>query len=160
MDFADIVYVKRPLVLYQEIKDPYWLAGFTSAELNFIVKINANKTFSLGFQVQLEFKLTQHVRDEQLMNSLIKFLDCGKLDKDKTGNRNWLDFKVTKFDDITQKIIPFFKKHSIHGVKSKDFADWCKVAKLVENKSHLTQEGLKQIPWRHIKVGMNKGRKS
>lgn len=55
-----------------------------------------------------------------------------------------------------EKIIPFFQKYPILGVKSLDFEDWCRVAKLINNKVHLTKEGFKTI--RKIKAGMNKGR--
>jgi hypothetical protein len=51
----------------------------------------------------------------------------------------------------------FFQKYPLQGVKSKDFKDFCKVAELMENKAHLTAEGLDQI--RQIKAGMNTGRK-
>jgi len=47
--------------------------------------------------------------------------------------------------DIENKIIPFFKEYSIKGVKALDFDDWCKVAELVQNKEHLSKEGLKKI---------------
>jgi hypothetical protein len=63
---------------------------------------------------------------------------------------------VTKFSDIADIIIPFFKKHPIPGVKSKDFHDFCLVAELIKNKAHLTEDGLNQI--RLIKAGMNTGR--
>jgi hypothetical protein len=58
---------------------------------------------------------------------------------------------------LTEKIIPFFVKYSIIGVKSLDFYDWCKVAELMKEKKHLTNEGLTQI--RKIKAAMNTGRK-
>ena len=80
------------------------------------------------------------------------YFDCGKIYK----NRDAFDFRVTKFDDITEKIIPFFSKHPIRGVKAKDFADWCKVAELMKENKHLTTAGLKQI--KKIKAGMNTGR--
>jgi len=41
-------------------------------------------------------------------------------------------------------------------VKSKDFADFCKVVDIIKVKGHLTAEGLDQI--RKIKSGMNTGR--
>jgi hypothetical protein len=43
-------------------------------------------------------------------------------------------------------------------VKQNDFADWCKVAILVKEGSHLTEEGLKLI--QSLKKGMNRGRSS
>jgi hypothetical protein len=42
------------------------------------------------------------------------------------------------------------------GIKQKDYLDWCKIAKLMNDRSHLTIEGLNII--RSIKDGMNKSR--
>ena len=56
------------------------------------------------------------------MKSLIKYLECGYINKAKT-RPNEVNFIVTKFGDITKNIIPFFKKHPIQGVKALDFAD-------------------------------------
>lgn len=153
MDFTDIVSVKRPLVLDEKIVDPYWLAGFTSAEGSFMVKIFKSNASKMGVTVRLVFQLSQHQRDEQLMKSFIYYLDCGNVHRD----RNYLKFEVTNINDICDKIIPFFKKYPIQGVKSEDFQDFCKVAELMKSKKHLTTLGLEQI--RKIKAGMNKGRK-
>lgn len=69
--------------------------------------------------MKLVFNLTQYIRDEKLMKSFIKYLNCGYVIK----NITCLGLIVIKFADITEKIIPFFKKYPIHGVKAKDFAD-------------------------------------
>ena len=63
---------------------------------------------------------------------------------------------IVNFMDITNKIIPFFNKYSLFGVKLYDYLDWCKINKLMNEGSHLTMEGLNLI--RNIKSGMNKGR--
>jgi hypothetical protein len=39
---------------------------------------------------------------------------------------------------------------------AQDYRDFCKVVKLINNKSHLTLEGLNFI--KNIKLGMNRGR--
>jgi len=119
-----------------------------------MVKITASKTHSVGFKVLLVFELTQHMRDERLMRSLIELLQCGKIYR----SRNTFVFHVTKLSDVNEKIIPFFKKYPIIGVKALDFADWCKVAELMKEKKHLTAEGLQEI--KQIKAGMNTGRKN
>lgn len=87
------------------------------------------------------------------MKSLIEYLQCGYI----TKNRETFDLKVTKFDDIVNKIIPFFKKYPILGVKALDFSDFCKVAEMMKEKKHLTKEGLEII--KKIKSEMNQGRK-
>ena len=58
-------------------------------------------------QVQLVFSLTQHIRDQALMNSLISYLGCGNIKHNEKNS--WLQFIVTKFSDIDEKIIPIFK---------------------------------------------------
>ena len=54
------------------------------------------------------------------MRSLIKLFGCGNIYK--RGNAAFY-FRVTKFSDNVNKIIPFFKKYKIENVKGDDFAD-------------------------------------
>ena len=84
-----------------------------------MVKITASKTHSVCFQVQLVFEITQDKRDVKLMQSLISLFHCGSLYK----NRESFYFLVTKLEYLILKIIPFFQKYRIHGVKALDFAD-------------------------------------
>lgn len=106
--------------------------------------------------LRLVFKLTQHIRDEELMSSLIHYFDCGYISKYKDA----CDYKVIKFSDVQEKIIPFFNNYSILalglGVKSKDFEDFNAVALIMKEKGHLTSDGWNQI--QKIKAGMNKRR--
>lgn len=118
--FLGITPIQRPNVLNCQIKDPDWLAGFTSAEGCFLVRIINSSSHRLGVQVTMVFQLTQHVRDEQLMRSLIAYFGCGSFRERGVV----VDFQVQKFSDLTHKIIPFFHKYPILGVKSKDFDDW------------------------------------
>jgi len=117
-----------------------------------MVGVRKDKNYSTGFQVNLTFLVTQHVRDEQLMNSLTEYLNCGNLHK----KREVFEYQVSKFADLTDRIIPFFNKYPILGQKSKDFEDFSKVADLMETKVHLTIEGVNEI--RKIKDNMNTGR--
>ena len=150
--FPNVVPVIRSVVIDQKIKDPHWLAGFTAAEGCFYVNITKSNN-KIGERVQLIFQLTQHRRDEHFIKSLINYLNCGHIVKTRT----WVYFHVLKFNDIIKIIIPFFKKYKIKGVKAKDFADWCLVAEMMNEKKHLTKEGLHLI--RKIKARMNTGRK-
>ena len=58
---------------------------------------------------------------------------------------------------MNDKVIPFFSKYKIQGVKYLDYLDFVKVAELMKNKAHTTAEGV-DIIWK-IKANMNKGRK-
>jgi len=154
--FPDVISIKRPLVKNQPLPDPQWISGFTCGEGCFKCTIFKSNT-NLGESVKLTFQLTQDNRDKQLMKSLGTYLGCGRYEaRSKDKNTQVGDFVVTKLSDITEKIIPFFEKYPINGVKHLDYLDFCRVAELMQNQAHLTPEGLDYI--RKIKIGMNKGR--
>jgi hypothetical protein len=77
------------------------------------------------------------------MNSLIQYLNGGRVEK--RSKLDFVELVVTKFSDIEEKILPFFDKYPLQGVKSADYADFCKVVQLMKEKAHLTVSGLEQI---------------
>ena len=105
----------------------------------------------MGKQVILVFSVTQHSRDAALLRLICEFLDCGKYYPSSTRNEG--NYTVTKFSDIELKIIPFFLKYPIQGVKALDLSDFSKIGSLVKEKQHLTEKGLAKIEL--IKSGMN-----
>jgi len=139
--FPAIVPVTRPLVEDKVIKDPYWLAGFTSGEGCFLVSIYKSQVVGGRETVGLVFKISQHSRDEQFMNSLVSFFGAGNVYKYKEV----MDFKITNYGDIAKIIIPFFDKYSIIGVKSQDFEDFKRVAELLKKGNISPLKGWKRF---------------
>lgn len=88
------------------------------------------------------------------MKSLITFFDCGRCEI--ANDAGMVYFRVTNFLDNYVKILPFFSKYPLVGIKAKDFEDWYKIASIVKTKAHLTKPGSDQII--KIKTQMNKGR--
>jgi len=84
--------------------------------------------------------ISQHSRDELLLNEIINSLDCGIIEK-PTTRPNTTNFVVYKFNDICEKIIPFFNNNPLQGIKSLDFQDFCRVVN-IKNKSQLTLEDI------------------
>lgn len=151
--FLDIVPVLRPPVVNYEIPNRNWLVGFIEGEGCFMIDIFKSKT-KIGYAVGLKFQITQHIREIKLMESLVIYLNCGRVSK----RSNVVDFIVTKFSDIELKIIPLFETYcSLVGNKNLEFLDFCKAVKIMQDKGHLTLEGLEKI--RKIKSGMNTKRK-
>lgn len=91
----------------------------------------------------LKFKIAQHSRDSKLMSSLITSLGCGRIELNLRRSAVYL--VVTRFKVITDKILPFFDKYPIQGMKILDFSDFKCVVKLTKNKGHLTKQGLYKI---------------
>jgi hypothetical protein len=141
------------LVDNQEVPHGSWLAGFTSGEGSFLIRVSKSSDKVIN-RAQLVFTISQHVRDENLLRCILNYLNCGRYRI--YSSRNLGDYICTNFEDIYTKVIPFFKVHPILGVKSQDLSDWIEVAELIQKKSHLTQGGLERIL--KIKSTMNRNR--
>lgn len=152
--FPGIKPVSRPIVKVPENINPNWLAGFTEGEGCFYVKITKSKTHKIGLQVLLSFRISQHSRDTELMKSIIKYLECGIINPDSRGLV--VEIAVSKFKDISKKILPFFYNYPLQGTKALNCADFATTFKLMQNKEHLTKEVLDEII--KIKSRMNRER--
>lgn len=75
--FPGVIPANKPEVLKQEEVNPQWVAGFVSGDGCFFVNIFSSPQSTCGFKVKLHFKISQHVRDEKLMRSLISYFGCG-----------------------------------------------------------------------------------
>jgi len=147
--FPNTKELARPIEKFTGIPDPNWLSGFCEAESCYYISIYDSPKSKLGKAVQLVFVVTQHIRDEELLKGLINYFGCGKYSERKDAG----DFKVLSIKDISTKIVPFFNAYPLHGVKSLNFSDWKQAVEIMENKGHLTEEGLNRI--QTIKMGMN-----
>jgi hypothetical protein len=88
-----------------------------------------------------------------LLEELVKFFNCGYY---KLSTATGGEFVVTKFSDLDQKFIPFFKEYPILGLKSLDFKGFAKASEIIQNKAHLPNGGIDEI--KQIKSRMNRGR--
>ena len=113
-----------------------------SGEGCFLIDVSTAKT-NTGLGVTLRFKLSQHYRHAKLMKTLEENLARGNYYP--KSNTDVGDFIVGRFGDNLNKIIPFFDKYLIQGIKALDFADFKRAAELIENKAHLTESGLEKI---------------
>lgn len=145
--------VQRPIVELVVTPDPNWLTGFVDGEGCFLVNASIDPRNSNGYLVGLRFSICQNSRDLKLMENLKTYLGCGYIVHTK---KNTVEFVVTKFADIQEKIIPFFQANSLQGIKVLNYLDFKKVADLIKDKVHLTSTGLDQV--QKIKAGMNNGR--
>lgn len=72
------------------------------------------------------------------MNTIVDYLGCGVYIPQL--NQNWGEIRVFKLSELESKLIPFFNKFPIKGVKALDYAYFCKVALMMHNKDHLTKK--------------------
>lgn len=125
------------------IYNDYWLAGFTDAEGCFECVVRKHPTVKIGYQVSIRFTLIQHSRDFMLINSIKDHLKCGTVREDL--KKPYVTWVVADLSDIINIIIPFFDKFAISGNKLSDYEYFRKIAFLIKDKHHLTQEGFTEI---------------
>jgi len=167
--FPNITPVARPGYVFNGIPDPMWIAGFVSGDSGFTVSIEKSHN-KLGRRIRLIFGTGLHIRDTGLLKGMAKYfsnLNFNMINQDdnilettgKESNvhvseeRNTALLQIKNNSDVLNKVIPFFNKYPVLGVKSLDFADFKGVAELVQKKEHLSAEGLMKIT--KIAEGMN-----
>ena len=91
--YPDVVTADRVGVHLPTNLHPEWVSGFVAGDGGFSIGIRK----STG-QIYFRFHITQHSRDQQLMQMFISFFDCGKLNIRTNTNR--CDYFVQSFENI------------------------------------------------------------
>jgi len=150
--FPEIIETKRPLIIIPNNVDYNWIAGFFSAEGCFFINIFKDNQYKNGYSVKLQIRVSQHSKEKLLFNNIMYTLKCGIISK---HGKDSIVYIISGFYNI-KKLILFFTKYEIRGIKSLNFQDFCKVAEFINIKTHITIKGLEEI--RNIKSRMNKAR--
>ncbi len=129
----------------QERLNASWIVGFTDGEGCFHISINRIPGMSLGWQVLPEFRIVQNEKDENVLNEIKNYFGFGNVTINRTdhhGTRK--EFRVRGLDNLN-KIIEFFQENNLNTSKKKDFKIFSEVIELMNQKQHLTKEGLDEI---------------
>ena len=108
----------RPEYIFKGIPDPNWIAGFSSGDGSFSVKISNYATTKIGSRVRLRFAIGLNIREKELIKSLVIYFKLGNYKEgDKISyvyyGKDSVSLQVTKYSDIDNIIIPFFNKYPI-----------------------------------------------
>lgn len=134
-----------------------YIVGLTDGEGCFYVNVLDSKHYLGGARIDLNFHIKMNEKDRSLLEKVKNTLKCGNVYFQKEKRKNHTQcyrYTVGSHRDIIEKIIPFFKKHPLQSAsKQKSIKAFCKIAKIVKTKKHLTKNGVKQI--RKLKAQMN-----
>jgi len=129
----------------------YYLAGFTDGEGSFNVSFRRRSDHRMPWKVSLCFNVSQ--RDRVILALFKRHLACGTLRQRSDGV--WY-YEVNNFSAICENVIPFFERFRFLSAKKKrDFAKFKKIARLMQERKHLTEEGIREIL--KIRTEMNDG---
>jgi len=139
-EYPDIIPANVPEFKVSPNLNSHWLSGFITAEGSFFISIYSNEDRKVGYAISLVFSLSQHIKDIELLERFVGYLSCGTVRKSNT--RESAEWIITKSEDINKKLIPFLTEYTLWGVKLSDFERFKKASLLIENKMHLTSEGV------------------
>ena len=129
----------------QERLDSLWITGFTDGEGCFHISINKMPKMTLGWQVLPEFRIVQHEKDEAVLYEIKNYFGFGNVKTNRTdhhGTRK--EFRVRGIENLNH-LIKFFEENELNTSKRKDFKIFSQVIHLMNNKKHLTKEGLDEV---------------
>ena len=134
----------------------YWyISGFVDGEGSFNVSLRKKSDYRLGWQPVLSFNVSQ--KEITLLTLMKRHLGCGIIKKRKD---KLFSYDVTNPKAITENIIPFFRKYYfLSNNKKKNFRIFCKIAKLMEEKKHLENDGFNELLELRERLNEGKGRK-
>ena len=134
-----------------------YIVGLTDGEGCFYVNIWNSDSYRAGCGIQLHFYIKMQERDRPLLEKVKNTFGCGEVyfqNEKRINHAQCYRYTVSSQADILGIIIPFFKKYPLQSVsKRKSFEVFCKIAKLFEQKAHLTKAGLAKI--KKLKSQMN-----
>ena len=134
------------------ILNPWFVTGLADSEGTFTVMIDQNQKRTLGWRVQAKFQIGLHERDLALLLQVQQFFGgIGSIGQ----SGSMVFYSVSSVKDLTNTIIPHFLKYTLLTQKAADFLLFKTIVSLINNKVHLTIEGLNQII--NIKASMNTG---
>ena len=121
---------------------PWYLTGFVDGVGSFLINVKARSDLKLAYNVYLVFKLKIHSRDKILLESIRNYLDnIGKITIRKDG---YIEFIVSSIKDI-KVLINHFDTYSFITQKWADYQIFKQTFILINNKEHLTIQGLKKV---------------
>ena len=131
---------------------PDYIVGLVDGEGSFTVYVrdpSRTKTAARRVVVEPKFYVKLVERDKDILFALKAFFGCGSVyfQKDTRPNhQQCYRYEVYRWDDLSNVIIPFFKKHSLRFVtKKNDFVVFCQMMRLLNKKAHLTDTGVQQL---------------
>ncbi|KAF0117249.1 MAG: hypothetical protein FD151_2391 [bacterium] len=130
--------------------NPNYIIGFIDGEGCFSITIHPRSDCKERCEIRPAFEIEVSIDDKDLMEKIYRSLGmAGQLYVlNYKRYKKWkphVKIKVSNLKDLTEKIIPFFRKYPLQSKKRKSFEIFCKIVAMIEKKKHLSKEGVEKI---------------
>jgi hypothetical protein len=132
--------------------NPNYIVGLVDGEGSFTVYVknpDSSKKVKRRTKVEPRFYVKLIEKDKEILYELGKFFGCGSVYFQGDKRRNHQDcyrYEVANRNDLERIIIPFFRNNPLKfASKKRDFEIFCRILKMVQEKKHLEESGLREI---------------
>jgi len=122
--------------------DPYFITGLTDSEGSFSISIRKDHRAKFNRNAGLRYKITMLRNELELLKMVKSFFGCGILLENKDGS---VDFIIQDISSIRNKVITHFIKYPLRGTKYLDFLSFKEAFEIIDNKEHLSEQGLNKL---------------
>jgi hypothetical protein len=148
--FSNYVPISKPDYSPELFKmNIYWIAGFINADGGFFLPICKSETHKLGEACKPCIQIAQHDISKKVLKQITIFLGFGNL-YDRLDRTT--EYRITSIKNINA-FISKFNEGQLLGAKALDYLDFCKGINIINNKKHLSKDGITEL--RNISLGMN-----
>jgi hypothetical protein len=129
-----------------------FLSGFALGEGSFMIVCRKRGDYRRSFKLSAAFNVSQ--RDRVPLDLFREALGCGTMRE--AGNQGWY-WEVNRLPDLVTRIVPFFDRFPIVGVKADDYRLWRSAVLLLESAGRLSDHDYHQVL--ALRERMNRGGK-
>jgi hypothetical protein len=120
----------------------YFLAGFVDGEGSFNISFAKHPTMKSRWIILTKFQIYQHQNHRDILEFFQEVLKTGRIDK-KSGS-DVLSLTVESRQNLTEKIIPFFKRYPL-ATKAEAFRKFDTIIDMLNKNKHQTEDGFRKI---------------
>jgi len=135
-------------------RPPEFISGLVTGEGCFYADSGFDQKYKNKYRLRLFFEIEMRADESNLLDEVRNHLRCGNLYYLNFGRykgyeqKNWRDhikYRVSSFEDIALKVIPFFEIYRLYGTKLKSFELFRSLATYIEEKKHLDSNYILEI---------------
>lgn len=128
----------------RNLLNPWYITGFVEGEGTFHIALYKDSRMKQLIKVIPEFHINQSYLRIDTLKEIQNYFGCGYLKENHAKNINDTTYVyvVRNREDLLRKIIPFFRRYSLHSVKRNSFDIFATVVEQMAEGRHKTKNGL------------------
>jgi len=144
--------IKKLPLNKDNLENSSWLSGFVDADGSFYVQYTKTEQGARKRKISCRLRIEQRIFDPitnensfYLLNQISLFLNCKLLTRTHKSTNNTY-YTLTASSKVSLDIIiNYFNKYPLFSSKYLDYKDWEKVAYLIINNPHYSEQGINTV---------------